>query len=119
VHELSLADSIVRVARDHARGRRVMRVEVQAGALRQVVPEALEFAFVLLSRDTELEGAALAIEHVPVRVRCSACGAETECPQFPLLCGNCGRDDTEVVAGEELLVDALEFDDGPVPAGRR
>jgi Zn finger protein HypA/HybF involved in hydrogenase expression len=29
---------------------------------------------------------------------------------FPLQCGRCGRLDVELVAGEELLVDALELE---------
>ena len=119
MHELSLADSIVRIARDHARGRHVSRVEVRIGALRQVVADALEFAFELVSQGTEVEGAELAIEYVPARVACRACGVESERHAFPLVCGRCGFDHVEVVAGEELLVDALELEDEPVGAGRR
>jgi hydrogenase nickel incorporation protein HypA/HybF len=119
VHELALADSIVRIARNHARGRRVARVDVTVGALRQVVPSALEFAFELVADGTELEGAELGLEHVEARVACRSCGAESACGGFPLVCARCGTDFVDVVAGEELFVAALELDDEPVPVGRR
>lgn len=111
MHELSLADAVVAIARDHARGRRVRAVEVKVGRLRQVVPDALEFAFELVAAGTEVEGAELRVEHVPVRVRCARCAAENEAPEFPLACAACGGLDVEVVAGDELLVESLEIEE--------
>ncbi|CAN5699726.1 MAG: hydrogenase maturation nickel metallochaperone HypA [Gaiellaceae bacterium] len=119
MHELALADAIVSVACEAAGGRRVERVEVKVGHLRQVVPSALEFAFELVAEGTAVEGAELAIEHVPARVSCRTCGMETEIDDFPLACASCGDLHVDVVAGEELLVDALVVVDDEVVAGRR
>jgi hydrogenase nickel incorporation protein HypA/HybF len=119
VHELSLAESIVRIASAHAGGRRVVRVEVQVGHLRQVVPSALEFAFGLVAEGTPVEGAELALEEVPVRGRCRVCGAESRPAGFPLACAGCGGLELELLSGEELLVDALELEEkepAPEPA---
>ena len=110
MHELSLASAIAAIAVDHARGRRVTAVEVRVGALRQVVPHALEFAFALVAEGTELDGAQLVVEHVPAGVRCRDCDLESDRPTFPLLCGSCGSADVDVVRGEELLVDAIELE---------
>jgi hydrogenase nickel incorporation protein HypA/HybF len=118
VHELSLADAVVTIARDYARGRRVAAVDVKVGRLRQVVPDALAFAFELVAAGTEVEGAELRIEHMPVRVRCPRCAAESEAPEFPLVCAECGSLDVDVVAGDELLVESLELEDA-VPVGGR
>jgi hydrogenase nickel incorporation protein HypA/HybF len=111
VHELSIAESIIAIAERHAAGRRVTKVELRVGHLRQVVPAALDFSFELLSRGTVLDGAELAIEDVPARGRCRACGAETTMSGFPLACSACGGLDLEVLAGEELLVDSLELEE--------
>lgn len=111
MHELSIAQAVVTIAQRHAAGRRVLRVECRIGHLRQVVPDALTFAFGLLTDGTPLEGAELAIEHVPARGRCRACGAVSALPDFPLRCARCGDLDVELVAGEELLVDALVLDE--------
>jgi hydrogenase nickel incorporation protein HypA/HybF len=111
MHELSIAQAIAQVALDHAHGRRVHKIELQVGHLRQVVPSALEFAFELVAQATPLEGAELVIEQVPARGRCRACDALTTMTSFPLQCGGCGGLDVELIAGEELLVDALEIED--------
>jgi hydrogenase nickel incorporation protein HypA/HybF len=118
MHELSIADAVVTIAREHARGRRVTSVEVKIGRLRQVVPDALEFAFELVAAGTNVEGAALEVEHVPARVRCTSCNEVTEVNEFPFACALCGSLDVEVIAGDELLVESLELADEPVPVGR-
>jgi hydrogenase nickel incorporation protein HypA/HybF len=119
VHELALADAIVEIAAEHARGRRVARVEVKVGALRQVVPDALSFAFQLVAEGTAVEGAELQIEEVPARVSCRACATESRVSDFPFGCPGCGSLDVDVVGGEELLVEALELEDEPIVAVRR
>jgi hydrogenase nickel incorporation protein HypA/HybF len=111
VHELSLADAIVRIATAHAAGRPIARVEIRVGHLRQVVPDALTFAFRLVAQGTTAEGAELVLEEVPAAGRCRGCGSDSELDAFPLRCGVCGGLDLEVVRGEELLVDALELNE--------
>jgi hydrogenase nickel incorporation protein HypA/HybF len=111
MHELSIAEAVVGSAVNHAAGRRVHRVELRVGHLRQVVPSALEFAFQLSTQGTPLEGAELAIEHVPAEGICRSCGTRSVMTEFPLSCSRCGGLDLEVVAGEELEVEALELDE--------
>ena len=111
MHELAIADSIVQIASRHAGGRRVTRVEVKVGWLRQVVPSSLAFGFELVSQGTPAEGAELVLEEVPARGCCRDCGAEGELGEFPFACAACGGFDIEITAGEELLVDSLELEE--------
>jgi hydrogenase nickel incorporation protein HypA/HybF len=111
MHELSIAEAVVEIASRHAAGRRVYRVDLRVGHLRQVVPSALDFAFELVSQGTPLEGAELAIEHVPAQGLCRSCGERTVMSEFPLRCSRCGGFDLEVTAGEELQVDSLELEE--------
>jgi hydrogenase nickel incorporation protein HypA/HybF len=111
VHELSLAEAVVEIASRHADGRRVLKVELRVGQLRQVVPSALEFAFELLAKGTVLEGAELVMESVPAQGRCRDCGRQSTMRTFPLQCPGCGGFDLEWTGGEELLVDALELEE--------
>jgi hydrogenase nickel incorporation protein HypA/HybF len=111
VHELSIAESIVTVASRHAGERRVTRVELRVGHLRQVVPSALSFAFELVAQGTPVEGAELVMEEVPATVECKACGGRQTLEAFPACCGVCGGFDVDVQGGDELLVDALELED--------
>lgn len=116
MHELSIAESIARIALAHAADRPVTRVYVKIGHLRQVVPSALSFGFELVSRGTGLEGARLEIETVPAAGLCRGCGAENELRDFPFRCAACGDSRVEIIRGEELLVDSLEIEDLSPPA---
>jgi hydrogenase nickel incorporation protein HypA/HybF len=111
MHELAIAESIVAIAARHAAGRRVTRVELRVGHLRQVVPSALEFGFELVAEGTSVAGAKLAMEEVPPAGRCRGCGAETTFHAFPFRCASCGGLDIELTQGEELSVETLEMED--------
>jgi hydrogenase nickel incorporation protein HypA/HybF len=117
MHELAIAESIVRIACAHADERRITRVELKVGHLRQVVPSALTFAFSLVAEGTVAEGAELAIEQIPAEGRCRECGTTTVLPGFPLQCERCDGLDLELIAGEELLVDALELEEAVTTKG--
>ena len=119
MHELSIAESVVRIAEQHAAGRPVAVVELKVGHLRQVVPSALAFAFELVAQGTCAEGAELVMEEIPAAGRCRGCGTESELDDFPLLCPSCGSWDLELLRGEELLVDALELEDATTNGGAR
>jgi hydrogenase nickel incorporation protein HypA/HybF len=111
VHELSIADAVRAIAERHANGRRVTRVELRIGHLRQVVPDSLEFAWELVTQGTTLDGAELEIEYVPADAICDRCHAAAPLVAFPPVCGACGSLDVEVRGGDELLVDALELEE--------
>ena len=65
MHELGLAEAIVRVIRDIAGNRGVNRVKLRIGRLRAIEPETMEFNFAVASHDTVAEGAELEIESIP------------------------------------------------------
>lgn len=94
-----------------ADGRRVVKVRVQVGHLRQVVPSALAFSFGLVAEGTPLEGADLEMEEIPVSARCGGCGWRGGVPDFPLQCRACGSSELEILAGEELLVESLDLEE--------
>jgi hydrogenase nickel incorporation protein HypA/HybF len=119
MHELSIAEAMVAVAERQAAGRRVFAVDVKVGALRQVVPAALEFAFEVVTHGTALEGAELRIEWVPATGRCSDCGVTSRFERFPFACAACGSVDVELCGGEELLVESIDVDDELVTTGRK
>jgi hydrogenase nickel incorporation protein HypA/HybF len=119
MHELALADAIVAIAETHAHGRRVARVELRVGRLRQVVADALVFSFELVALGTVAEGAELALEEVPVVVACRVCDGETEADGFPLACARCGALEVEVRDGEQFQVVALELEGEPVALAAR
>jgi hydrogenase nickel incorporation protein HypA/HybF len=104
VHELSLASAIVDTVERHADGRLVTVITMRIGALRQVVPDSLEFYVDLVGRGTVCDGARLELELVPARLAC--CSGEWEPPSFR--CPSCGGGGT-VVSGDEFLVESIEL----------
>lgn len=116
MHELSLCQSIYGIVERASEGRPVICVDLEVGQLRQVVPETLVHCWRLVTEDTALAGSRLAIDHVPVSLRCRKCLGETTLAEaFSISCGRCGSFDTTVVGGEQLLVTAVEVEDDPVP----
>ncbi|GAA4399368.1 hydrogenase maturation nickel metallochaperone HypA/HybF [Tsukamurella soli] len=120
MHELSLCRAVVGVVDRSRGGRAVSRVQLRVGQLRQVVPETLLYCWELVTAETPLAGARLEIDHVPVRLRCRSCGADTVVTHaLVLVCESCGSGAVDVVAGEEFLVTTVHFDPLTAPAPSR
>jgi hydrogenase nickel incorporation protein HypA/HybF len=111
MHELSICDAIVSTAAKHADGHSVSRVTVQIGHLRQVVPDALQFSWQVVSESTSLKNSSLVIEQVPAVVVCVACGARTTLDLPILACGRCEGFDVKLISGEELVVVSIDLAD--------
>ncbi|MFJ6632898.1 hydrogenase maturation nickel metallochaperone HypA [Streptomyces sp. NPDC091376] len=117
MHEMSIAlavvDQVEEAARSHG-ATAVRTVRLRIGELAGVVPDALAFSFQLACEGTVLEGAALVTEPVPGRARCAACADEWAVGMPPrLCCPECGQATAELVAGRELRIAAVEWDDDP------
>ncbi len=113
MHELTICNAIARTAARHAEGRSVAQVTVQIGHLRQVVPDALQFSWEIVSSTTttELKDAELVIEQVPALVECRDCGERTTLDMPTMACGSCGGFDVTLLSGEELLVVSIDLVD--------
>ncbi len=111
MHELSICNAIASTAVKHAEGRPVTQVKVQIGHLRQVVPDALQFSWEVVSSTTDLKDAQLVIEQVPAVVECLDCGATTVLDLAILACGACDGFDVKLLSGEELLVVSIDLVD--------
>ena len=111
MHELSLADAVLDAALRNAEGRRVLEIRMRIGALRQVVPDTLVFYFGFAAKDTLCDGARIAVQAIPARLRCRACGDERELGQPSFRCSACNSSDGEVVAGRELEIESIVLEE--------
>lgn len=115
MHEMSVVTSLLSLIREEMAKhevRRLLLVRLRYGALTNIVPEALSFAFEALTAGTDLEGAVLETEEVPLTLRCSECSA-VFAPErgnlFLAVCPACGaRQGHEVESGRELYLQHLE-----------
>ncbi|CAN5698253.1 hydrogenase maturation nickel metallochaperone HypA [soil metagenome] len=111
MHELSLCRSIYGIVDGARGGRRISVVHLQVGQLRQVVPATLEYCWQMVTETTPLDGSRLDIDHVPVRLDCAACGAQTTVGHVLVLtCADCGSGDIALRTGEEFMVTSIEVD---------
>jgi hydrogenase nickel incorporation protein HypA/HybF len=119
VHELSLSSAIVNTVVKHAGGRRVSVVNLRVGALRQVVPDTLEFYFGFVARDTVCEGAALEQELIPAALRCAGCESEWDIDVPVFMCPRCGPGaSVEIASGDEFEVESIEVEEAECIAPR-
>ena len=113
VHEMSIVagviDSVELAARE-AGAERVLEITLRIGDMTEVVDEALEFAFDVLTEGTLCEGAHLTVNKVHPRSLCFECGAEFDHDALHRACPTCGNPFTELVAGRELHVASIEVE---------
>lgn len=107
MHELSLADGILRMveasaAREHFT--RVALLRLEAGALAGVEVPALRFALDAIRGGTCLEGARIEIDAPPGRAWCAHCSAEVLIDSRADPCPQCGGYPVHVLGGTMLRV---------------
>ena len=115
MHEMGIAMEIVDIARasipEDMQGARVQRVNLQVGKLSAIVADSLRFCFDLVIKDTPLEGAALAIEEVPVVARCKDCQTQWTITEPVFTCNACQSGAIEILSGRELDIKSIEIED--------
>ncbi|HEY0867697.1 MAG TPA: hydrogenase maturation nickel metallochaperone HypA [Fimbriimonas sp.] len=111
MHEVGIMEQAVEMALEAAQregATQVVRMKLRIGSLAGVVPDALAFAFDMVTRETAAEGAEFEWEEVPVRCRCRTGCADFE-PDGPIFaCPSCGLLSTEVLQGRELNLVEIE-----------
>ena len=117
MHELSLSSAIVNTVVKHAQGRQVSVVSLRVGALRQVVPDTLDFYFGFVAEGTVCEGALQRQELMPARLRCARCESEWEMDLPLFVCEGCGAP-AEVAGGDEFEVESIEVEEAACIAPR-
>jgi hydrogenase nickel incorporation protein HypA/HybF len=108
MHELGIANGIVRICAEHAGDTRVIRVRVEIGELAAVLPDAVRFCFDVCARNTVVEGAVLEIVETPARALCEDCAREVAMQRLIGRCP-CGSANLRIIAGEELKVREMEL----------
>lgn len=116
MHELSIAHAVVGTVADALPGRRVLRVQLRAGVLSGVVPEALAFAWDVATAGTSLAGSVLDVRRVALEGVCADCGAtSSHAAPPPLRCPGCGGRvlPSDSAQARLLEVGEVEIDDEP------
>ncbi len=134
MHELALADSVVKAAlsaADDAGMNRIERIVVKVGELQQIERDLFEFSLttVLPAQDKRLADVVFDVSDEPVRFGCRACGTEygrddvsidgdgdqgeaihfiPELSHAFARCPSCGSPDFEILAGRGITLQRIE-----------
>lgn len=115
MHEMGIAMQIVEITTasipDDMENAQVERVNLRVGKMAAVVPESLRFCFEIVSKDTPLDGAELAIEEIPVVARCRKCNLEWTVTGPVFTCKKCKSGSVDIISGQELDITSIEVAD--------
>ena len=115
MHELSVCNALIEqvqaVASDH-NAVQVHKIVLRIGPLSGIEAKLLKHAYPLAAAGTIAENASLVIESLPVKVKCSQCGAESDVQANRLLCSACGDFRTNLISGDEMLLASVEITEG-------
>jgi len=113
MHELSLAESMVRELVDYIEKndvKKVFQINVVIGKLSGAEKEPFEFAFPIAAEGTLLESAKLIVEIQKPVIQCKECGAETTL-EIPLMkCFSCGSRNVKLIKGKEFIIKSMEIE---------
>jgi hydrogenase nickel incorporation protein HypA/HybF len=116
MHEMGIAQQIIDIASASIPAEmtavRVERVNLKIGKLSAVVPESLRFCFEIVSQDTPLAGAELAIEETPIVARCKDCDTRWTIDEPVFTCRRCDSGRLEILSGRELDIVSIEVAEG-------
>lgn len=115
MHEISLVRTIFRTLEDNFSAEeleKVIAIDLKIGPLANVEPMLLQNAFEAVVQEDEMRfnGVLLRTNMVPILVQCPDCGQITEVQNYRFVCA-CGKPCGNVVQGNELLIERVEFGD--------
>jgi hydrogenase nickel incorporation protein HypA/HybF len=111
MHELSLIENVIKIVEKLARQEKlttVTKVYLQVGALRQIVPEFMQFAFISAAVGTIMSRASLKVEVIPIKICCENCNHEFTVEELVYLCPKCEHAALKIVAGKEIVIESIE-----------
>ena len=113
MHELAICQSLMEQVEGIAIERNaqsVTSIVIAMGPLSGVEVQLLKNAYPIASAGTIAEDAELIIEHLPIKVKCTQCGSESEALPNKLICKQCGDWRTTLVSGDEMMLMSVELE---------
>jgi len=113
LHEMSIAQGVIEIVQDEMtkNNATVLRsVRLNIGALSAIVPESLSFCFEVAVTGTDLEGARLIMDVVPLMGYCHKCEKEFEIDDYAFSCPACKSSKIDTISGQDLAIIEIEVD---------
>ena len=113
MHEMSICEGILLTLEEEAQKQhfhRIKQVWLEIGVFAGVEPQALQFGWEVVTRNTLAEGAKLHIIDEPGQAWCLGCSQTVSIQNRFDDCPNCGSHLLQVTAGEAMRIKELEVD---------
>ncbi len=113
MHELAICQSLIEQVENIAEERAaksVTSITIGMGPLSGVEVQLLKNAYPIASAGTVAQDAELVIEHLPIKVKCSQCGSESDALPNKLTCKQCGDWRTTLISGDEMMLLSMELE---------
>ena len=116
MHELSITESLLNLAVQHAAQAGAVRVtslQLVIGQLSSFLDESVQFYWDMISAGTICEGAQLRFERRPATLRCLECGEMYTLDGKLIDCPQCHSAHLKVVSGDEFFLESIEVEAEP------
>jgi hydrogenase nickel incorporation protein HypA/HybF len=111
MHEMSIAQNVVEIIKEEmqkCRATILKSVRINIGQMSAIVPDAFSFCFEVITNGTEMAGAELIMDVIPLRGFCRNCGNEFEIVDYVFTCPSCGNTKIDTIAGRDLSIVEME-----------
>lgn len=111
MHEFSVTKSLVDLCNNEAEKNNfssIYKIHLKVGKFTGFSPDSICFYFEHLKPNTKCKDAEIIFDEVPIRIKCTDCGKESEIEEPILVCPECGKMTIEVISGREFYVESIE-----------
>ena len=113
MHEMSIAQSLIDILQEEMTKHQatVLRsVRLAIGELSAIVPDSLSFCFEVATKDTNMEGARLDMDIIPLRGACRDCRNEFDIENYAFECPECKGTNIDTISGQDLSIVEMEVE---------
>ena len=113
MHELSVTESLLRIALEHAEkanAQRVTDLNIVMGELSSMVDDSIQFYWEIIAKGTIAEQAKLHFRRVSAELQCNTCGEKYHPTDRELVCPKCGGVGARIIAGEEFALESIDVE---------
>lgn len=113
MHELSVTESVLRIALEHAEkanAQRVTDLHIMMGELSSMVDDSIQFYWEIIAKGTIAEQATLHFRRVPAELECQTCFERYHPTDKELACPKCNGVNTKIVAGQEFALESIDVE---------
>ena len=113
MHELSVTESLLKIAVEHAEkadAGRVTDLHIVIGDLASMVDDSIQFYWEIIAKGTIAEQATLHFRRVPAELQCNTCAEKYQPTDKELICPNCHGIGAKIMAGEEFFLESIDVE---------